>query len=212
MLFLLIPRIRICRTTDQSARAKDRKVLKFSSTYLAVYACLPFFFAPAVHLFVPYSSRSIARRDRLVFKTLLIMYIAALVGTEMTLKMANNFTPVTMGKWYSHRTAFYLLNPMLELLCLVAIIPFDLPHAFGDSNAAVLNAVNRQWETQDAGRSKSLDSLPGEKDSHHSGKDAKDTTPTSVPEALQATTPNYKPGMWTEAPENTKERVLEEGA
>lgn len=200
------------RTTDQDARAKDRKVLKVSSTYLAIYACLPFFLAPAVHIFVPYSPRSIARRDRLVYKTLLIMYIAVLIGTEMTLKMANNFTP-SMSRWYTHRTAFYLLNPMLELLCLIAIIPFDLPHAFGDSNAAVLHAIN-QWEAHRRGgvRSKSIDSLQGEKESDHSEKDLKETPFTSVHEALQATSPNHKPGMWTEVPQEIKERAFREAA
>ncbi len=205
----LLTLVSTSRTNDINIIPRDRDVLKFSSVYLSVYALVPCILAPLVHFLVPYSPRSILNRDRAKYMPLLICYISLLIGMELVLRCASNFrgtSAATGGKmvWYAQRPAFYLTTPMLELLAIVVIIPFDLPHAFGGSNAPVLEAINRRaallengglGEKEDRQHEDAKDTVDSAEERSRGGKNAPEHL--TVAQALRATTPNYKPGFWT---------------
>lgn len=168
---------RLCRTTNPRIKAQDSIVIKISSTYIATYASLPFVLAPLVLFVVAPSRRSIA--TRIPWKVALVMFVSALVGLEQCLRCGNNFNPTMQGVWYNRRYSFYLLTPFLELLSIVALLVVDLPHAFGDSNSAVLDVLNRGDD--------------GDVEESKSGW----THDNELREALQATTTTWKPKRWT---------------
>ena len=169
--------LRRCRTTNAKIKAQDSIVIKISSTYIAAYASLPFVLAPLVLFTVAPSRRSIA--TRIPWKVALVMFVSALVGLEQCLRCGNNFNPAKQGVWYNRRYSFYLLTPFLELLCIVALLVVDLPHAFGDSNSAVLDVLNR-----------------GDEDDIEESKSAR-SHENDLREALHTTTTTWKPKRWT---------------
>lgn len=194
-------------------RSRVQIVLTISSTYLSIYASLPIFAAPAVAFLLPYSPASIADRARLPYKALFISYTSFLAALELILRCANAYNPGLMT-WYSgSRTSFYILTPMLELLAIVPILLADLPHMFGDSNKAVLDAIHRFWHPTAAGAGAGASASPeasadadetksSASEAHSFEKpsrtDAQASTPLQqIQQALAATTPNHRPGFWT---------------
>lgn len=154
--------------TDPTIAARGRIVPKISSTYIAIYSDLPFFLVPLIWV-----------------KILLIMWISVLLGLELTAKCTNIYHPMTVGRWYNTRTAFYLFTPLLELLSIVVIGVFDLPQVFWDSNAAVLHAINAVYRDDSKG------------------------TWDDVERELEGTTSTYLEGRWARIPDDGSEKKID---
>lgn len=140
LVLTVVPGVQSFLTTNPNTFAIDSTFRKFSIIYLTVYSGLPVFFTLFVVLTVPREQKSITRH--VYRKAIVIIIASALLALEMGVRTAQTFNKPGQHPWFMSKEAFYLLIPLPELIVLALYALMDLPHLFGDSNAAVLRAIN----------------------------------------------------------------------